>query len=524
MRLFRLVFAAPIAAFALANPSGTIAQQSDQSIAGFAQLLPERILKQIVRDKDGVLRQMSNTLFQLAPDGVATVEAIRIFRLRNDAHNRSRALSQFLRFDLDGDGQIDKDEIASLSPYLPANQRSELTLAIVENDKDADGELSAQEISAAANNVVSIKNNLRRSDQFEAIMSFDLDQDGQVTLPEIAKVIASVDTSAVASTRSTIRRDNTPAVLCKIPKPADNAEVVFLSGYEGDTLTTLAVSGQNKPTTVGTVTIHSGDKPLYIFATAYSSIVWQFKGDTDRIQQVIVQARAANGNAGAAVAGVPGDKVKFTQIGTCLDGSITKRNAKEDAKIEGLANWLGREFDHIVVNYKIAGFQVPPGVEASVEAFLKRPYENPISFSLGERSYQLTSKGMSVQGTGTPEATHSNAPSMSVPMRSMMRFHPGGILPLEPDEVYSPTKVQHYTVLPQEAGIVQLVAEGSLVPESQNTYRIVKPISHFPSGLAGSHAVRFVLAKGVPMPAGSPGHSSVFSEETGKCLSQLRCK
>lgn len=45
--------------------------------------------------------------------------------------------------------------------------------------------------------------------------------------------------------------------------------------------------------------------------------------------------------------------------------------------------------------------------------------------------------------------------------------------------------------------------------------KIVKPIKRFPAGLNGSHAVVFVLAKGVPMPAGSPGHSCVISEETG---------
>ena len=37
-----------------------------------------------------------------------------------------------------------------------------------------------------------------------------------------------------------------------------------------------------------------------------------------------------------------------------------------------------------------------------------------------------------------------------------------------------------------------------------------------PAGLNGAHSVRFILAKGVPMPDGRPGHSTVISEETGQ--------
>lgn len=48
-------------------------------------------------------------------------------------------------------------------------------------------------------------------------------------------------------------------------------------------------------------------------------------------------------------------------------------------------------------------------------------------------------------------------------------------------------------------------------------YRIIKKM-RFPAGLNGGHSVRFMLAKGVPMPEGSPGHSEVLSEETGASL------
>jgi len=36
--------------------------------------------------------------------------------------------------------------------------------------------------------------------------------------------------------------------------------------------------------------------------------------------------------------------------------------------------------------------------------------------------------------------------------------------------------------------------------------------------LYGAHSVTFVLGTGVPMPAGTPGHSCVVSEATGRPL------
>jgi hypothetical protein len=47
-------------------------------------------------------------------------------------------------------------------------------------------------------------------------------------------------------------------------------------------------------------------------------------------------------------------------------------------------------------------------------------------------------------------------------------------------------------------------------------FRIARPIPRFAAGLYGARLVRFVLARGVPMPAGSPGHSCVISEATGR--------
>lgn len=64
-------------------------------------------------------------------------------------------------------------------------------------------------------------------------------------------------------------------------------------------------------------------------------------------------------------------------------------------------------------------------------------------------------------------------------------------------------------------GLAQLVATGDLEHRESFVY-LARAIPRFPAGLHGAHLVRFVLATGVPMPDGDPGHSCVFSEETGR--------
>lgn len=56
-------------------------------------------------------------------------------------------------------------------------------------------------------------------------------------------------------------------------------------------------------------------------------------------------------------------------------------------------------------------------------------------------------------------------------------------------------------------------------PVHDGAFYIASAIPRFPAGLFGAHAVTFILGRGVAMPAGSPGHSCVLSEDTGLPLS-----
>ncbi len=64
-------------------------------------------------------------------------------------------------------------------------------------------------------------------------------------------------------------------------------------------------------------------------------------------------------------------------------------------------------------------------------------------------------------------------------------------------------------------GLSQLIGSGHVERTASGAFRIVKPITHMPPSMGGAHSVKLIVAKGVPVPPGSPGHSCVILEETG---------
>ena len=71
--------------------------------------------------------------------------------------------------------------------------------------------------------------------------------------------------------------------------------------------------------------------------------------------------------------------------------------------------------------------------------------------------------------------------------------------------------VTNYEVFPQQAGLLQLLLDGALVRNDRGDFVVTRQ-TRFPAGLAGGHAVRFIVPKGVPRPTGDPGHSRVTME------------
>jgi hypothetical protein len=101
----------------------------------------------------------------------------------------------------------------------------------------------------------------------------------------------------------------------------------------------------------------------------------------------------------------------------------------------------------------------------------------------------------------------------------MTSFHPGGVVEVDAKSVVSIQPATPYSVLPEEAGLLQLLHRGDLMADGYgNMTFVINRQIRFPAELYGPHLRHFLLPPGVPMPSGDPGHSCVKSEETGKIL------
>ena len=215
-------------------------------------------------------------------------------------------------------------------------------------------------------------------------------------------------------------------------------------------------------------------------------------GAVERVERFIVAAPHAGERSG--VVGLRKDRVGFGgRYGRPCIGYFTKSGTKEAANArKAFADVVGRDAAHIGGAYSLSSITIPDMELINLAPRGSRPAA-PDGFD-------------------------------QVVWREALRFSPRGFVRFDPSDVVSMKPAKTYPVLPQQIGLAQLVSSGHLEREG-SYFRIVRPIAHFPAGLNGSHSVIFVLAKGVPMPAGDPGHSCVLAEETGEPVVQAaRCR
>ena len=245
-----------------------------------------------------------------------------------------------------------------------------------------------------------------------------------------------------------------PEGTCEVPVVPGEAEVLLLEAGEGERLASVNLGDVSDDTHYAEIFVEDGDKPLYVLLSVYGSTVWSFQGNTARISQVAITAHAPQG-----VAGIDPTNVAF--IGR---GCLGPPNGSHD------------------------------GLTAQFNA------------------QRLVGEGVKV--AGEVELYAISVPSMQTISRDT-GVRPTAVVAVDPTAVVAEAKVSTSEVLPEWAGIEQLLASGQLEQVEVRTYLIVKPIAHYPAGLYGALSVRFILAPGVPEPAGNVGHSCFLPNEEG---------
>jgi hypothetical protein len=463
-----------------------------------ARAIPDVLLAQI-RTGSTIERYVADIVGKLRAadpggDGLDRAD-LDLRRQRDAAAMRASQVTEVLRYDLDGDFIVTRGELERGFQGQDDYRERGIARLLERYDTDGNGAITLKEAAADPR--------MRQSDPAPAaLLALDPDGNGKLTADELGPmaehafrlvdrdgdgVISQDEDAAIAEQRDLARwLSGHPA--CPLPDVPTGARTVAYGAYEGDAISSAAVGGANQETNLTDVVIEPGREPLYLFLSSYESMVWRVKGDTGRVARVVVHAwQGAEPPAGSAaisasgVTGIPAANVTVVDH-DCFEYFDRPGAEQSDRSLALIERALGRKPDAVFGSYSAQSVALPSGTVVHAE-----------------REAALLPKGFD------PRV-----------WQDATRYWEAGLVAVDPKAVVARAKVEAYKVLPSQMGLAQLVGSGAAEYLSGDQFRIVKPIPHLPPRMTGAHLATLILAKGVPLPPGDPGHSCIVSEETGE--------
>jgi hypothetical protein len=417
-------------------------------------------------------------------------------------------LNGFFLFDINGDNFLDKEELAA--PQMDEIKTAfKNMMAAADADADGDGRVSLVEASNHTATQVD-RSGMTQSiaATYELLLALDPNKDGKLTVAELetlalesfAKVdkdgdgITSKEESAAAALAATMgTRTNSGRSIdggCAFPKIEDRQKLYVVTAYEGGTLSNTTVAGQDKETETSTIEIAEGSEPIYLAVSSYTPMIWRITGHTERVAVFFGAARQ-----GVGVVGLPKDKVTLVGDRECI---MRFENVSPEME-QGLLSQLFKRLPDGISSFYTSGNLrlLDDFKQRNNKSAAAVTAKRPVTFTLD----------------GLPQKTIGK--EIEPTLKSLRHFSPGGVADIDPAQVVASGMAERYQVLPREAGLVQLLQDGSL--KAANPYRqgnprylVLKEFLRFPPGLAGAHSVTFDFRSNMKLPKGSPGHSSVI--------------
>lgn len=519
--IFTVLF---FATFLLAQPSPSIAESGVQPYPDVESIPPPLVehLRFGITFREQYIANVLQMIRQNAKDNKALVQQdIDDLKQRDIDQRRRQQFQQIVRYDLNLDGQVTADEVRRV--YLDEREQRGQNVQGCEDDAnrfiktydvDGDGVISLAEMSALRTG--QREDNLQ-SAHIEALFALDPNHDGKLTAEELkdlaARAFATLDVdgngilsqdelaalNARRGTEASINgydgfrhRLETMKATCSGPPASPDETVVLLDISRGGALADYTVGGQDVSTTASRIDVASGAGKLYVVATASTPVIWQVQGDAARISHLLLVGPPSKaGRAMAGATGLEAGKMAFLEGRNCLP-----INSYDPVSAE----WLQ--------------------AKAAVKTITGKDAQAAVSAEQGN-IFHVASDAVRhdpAKQQEKPAAPKNYDPDM---WTRVLAAAPGGVANFNGLKIVSDIPAESYQVLPGEAGLARLIAEGKVkreVSESGERFWIVKDIPRYPADLSGARAVRFVLAKGVRLPAGELNHSCVVSGETGDYL------
>lgn len=451
---------------------------------------------------------------------------IEFFKRIQDAQDRSQVASQILLYDLDGDGVVAREEIKTIlatrfrGPARDAsgqlNERTKRRIAeradrLLVTDPNNDGRIEPDEYAAWAKHpefAIYRPYDLRAT-VAEALLARDPNGDGRVTQVEALRIFANAfgGLPMTSSKQSSVANGRAPAGHCKPPRAGKGQHVILVAGYHGSAVSSVTVAGQDQETSTAQFVVEPGEESLFLMATSHTPMIWRLAGATDRVAHILVAGRKlADGRIAGGVTGVAAEKVSFLPARDCLP------YFSEVDDVEGARA--------AVVTIKLVGamperiFSLHTVHELHLSSGIHSQPKNPGRVIVRDGAGTTGEVG---DGDSPAVKALENAATSGELTWNLLRTNPGGVLKLRSNKVANDGTAQDYQVLPHAAGLLQLIASGTLEQVARGQFRIVEKM-RYPAGLTGDHRVKFMLKAGVPEPDGDPGGSCTYSEDEGRLI------
>lgn len=278
---------------------------------------------------------------------------------------------------------------------------------------------------------------------------------------------------------------------CRIKEDPSGTSLLVAAHYEAKTHSTAWLGEPDETTGAVDVRLDPGG-PVHLVLMTYRPIVYRFSGHVRRVRRLTLMS-----HEGAGAVGVPGPLVSF--LPRCLSYDEGK---EADGLAAAMARLAGRTPAAVTTSYGLWRLAIGRGIDR-----LERKDRPGWSYMPGPETQRL------------------------------LRYRPGGVARIDPAAVVTNVRVGTYEVLPQEAGLRELIGSGALVRATvadaeaweaaarargatvaprpdiahESAYRVIRPI-RIPAGLCGAHQVAF-YARSPEYLRGGPCHSSAFFDD-----------
>ena len=476
-------------------------------------------------------------------DGVVTEDELRLF-LRYQSRSAMSApgaqaksvedrieaeVRRLMQADADHDGQITFAEALNyaksqpLLPGLPINAMAQRVREFLAFDANGDGVVTLAEFEAAAEAFFrTVDANGDGIVSAEELAAFR--RRGAETTPAVRRSAEEAAAHREAHRREAeerrreaeaarARKEAEERALCAMPKASDGARVLLLSAYESEAVSSVTIGSQDIAVGTGGIIVEPDTDPLYLVVLSFRPTIWRVTGAVERIERLVLAGESANLGA----TGVPSERVSFLGRPNCLRHFTAVPSTHAAVAAAAVKRETGKEPALVKGRYSVSDFVVPSG-----DVRTRQPAQRlPVTVQPQGGSLRIETGRTTVVQKEAGTLVIENGRSVTVrtsPMNlreEMLRASPGDVVDIDPATVVANKPVERYEVLPDMAGLLQLVQSGAVSQGERDEYLIKQKI-RLPAELRG--AVKFLLLRGVPAPDGDVAHSCIVVEETGEPL------